>query len=82
MSFPEIERLRERPITLHEPDAGTARLVGLDEAEQAILDALARQRREIVEALRERADVPEDERSWYLDAADFIESRFGEAPDA
>ena len=81
MSVPEIERLRAEWTTadMHEPNA---RVVDHSDAEHAILTALARQRREIVDALRGACRSPLS--AGLLDAADFIESRFGgrEAPDA
>jgi len=80
-AVPEIEWLR-RAVHRQAPDGGD---VSLPDAEAAVLTALARQRREIVEALRERAAelrLSALAQVGANDAADFIESRFGgeEAP--
>ena len=74
MSVPEIERLRRRARCRMSADDA----VFLSDAERAVLTALGRQRREIVEALREHGDSAAAPKSWgaYY-AADFIESRFG-----
>ena len=73
MSVPEIDQLLGRASY---SAARFCDVVSLADAEHAVLTALDRQRREIVEALREGACSVNGWSGW-LSAADFIESRFG-----
>ena len=79
---PEIETLRRQAA--EECEAWYVWSVALDDAERAVLDAVERRTREIVEALRAYADeLPFGDRSAVLNAVGRVERSFPvEAPDA